>query len=465
MLLSDPAQRLPVEIMDRIFAFTQLVDLLGPWFLGAVCRSWRTIAWSSPELWTYLYIQLGCLKKRRPLIIDITSQWLARSGTLPLSVQIEGSRWDDNLTDGLSPLFDLLGEYVGRCQVLILNGVKVDDITRVFNKIDNQTFREIDSNLEHMELVFPNTTQFERRRNELEPHLLDLSRYDRLSKVELAGVFPSHFRTNWSKLTEASLWLNSHLVLEEFIGLLEAAPRLVRCKVRGLGGYAGQGFPRFHSSHRLVHKHLDYLRLVIDYQYPRTIETLFSAITLPSLTDLDLKSFGDDLYFSGNVMTSFIERSGCVLRGLRADFCPINSENEEDFNRFLQASPHITTLGLLSVTDCFFNRLAIRPEDCGDDLPFLPSLGEFQYLGGRTFSWQAFEQSLWRFEAKAKVVDRPIYMSLRSEFEILEESLTRRLAILNVDVHCRRRNLITASLDHWDGNVEQIVDEDEEEDT
>jgi hypothetical protein len=169
--------------------------------------------------------------------------------------------------------------------------------------------------------------------------------------------------------------------------------------------------------------------------------------------------------FPGNTMTSFIERSGCMLHRLQAGFL-LNSENEEDFNRFLQANPHIATLKLTSVTDCFFNRLAIKPEDLGDDMPFLPSLSEFTYSGPRTFSWQAFEQSLWRIEASigkgpnAPLVG-PFYFSLRSEIEILNESLTRQVATLQrekkmiFDISSRQGSWIQASLRHWGINPEE----------
>ncbi|KAF4611613.1 hypothetical protein D9613_004510 [Agrocybe pediades] len=100
---------LPVEVLSRIF-FLCFSDRVGGKYwepgytdvsvqleIGAVCRSWRQVAWSSPELWTGIVLgrrftssfhvcnQYGILK-----------EWIKRSGALPLKVSISENPLDDD---------------------------------------------------------------------------------------------------------------------------------------------------------------------------------------------------------------------------------------------------------------------------------------------------------------------------------------------------------------------------------
>ncbi|KAF4611794.1 hypothetical protein D9613_004472 [Agrocybe pediades] len=95
---------LPVEVLSRIFKAcfpdntNDITDddwepghkhVAIPLRIGAVCRTWRHIAWSSPELWT------GVLLSRRfnssSRVCDqygIIKEWISRSGALPLNVYV-----------------------------------------------------------------------------------------------------------------------------------------------------------------------------------------------------------------------------------------------------------------------------------------------------------------------------------------------------------------------------------------
>ena len=58
-----------------------------PWTLGAVCREWRTIAWSDPRIWTHPNIRIEgyCALDIR---IQLATEWIQRSLDLPLSVYL-----------------------------------------------------------------------------------------------------------------------------------------------------------------------------------------------------------------------------------------------------------------------------------------------------------------------------------------------------------------------------------------
>ncbi|KAF4612079.1 hypothetical protein D9613_004484 [Agrocybe pediades] len=97
---------LPVEVLSRIFyaCFSRnpnkfmtndgdwspsYYSIAVPLRIGAVCRTWRHIAWSSPELWTG--IVLGRRFNSSSHVCnqyDIIKGWISRSGVLPLRVYI-----------------------------------------------------------------------------------------------------------------------------------------------------------------------------------------------------------------------------------------------------------------------------------------------------------------------------------------------------------------------------------------
>lgn len=55
--------------------------------LGAVCQRWRQLAWATPELWTSLRIALPPFQNNEELL-QLVSEWLERSSTLPLTVYL-----------------------------------------------------------------------------------------------------------------------------------------------------------------------------------------------------------------------------------------------------------------------------------------------------------------------------------------------------------------------------------------
>ena len=85
--------------MDRLSAvspftcFTKLKeDLSIPLSLGAICSYWREIAWSTPSLWSSLFIHAPGVRdsssSSHTMPSGIAREWLARSGQLPLSIRI-----------------------------------------------------------------------------------------------------------------------------------------------------------------------------------------------------------------------------------------------------------------------------------------------------------------------------------------------------------------------------------------
>jgi len=99
--IHDPfIHKLPSEIGSHIFRlslptfdfrvdFSERRELVaGPLRLGAVCREWRKLAWTTPYLWDTLYISIhsstsSFLAKSLP---GLLREWLGRSGAFPLAI-------------------------------------------------------------------------------------------------------------------------------------------------------------------------------------------------------------------------------------------------------------------------------------------------------------------------------------------------------------------------------------------
>lgn len=98
----SPIETIPPEVLCHIFLlYTQrsshpTLDLnVGPINLLRICRLWRTVALSTPELWCRLEIDFEFIQKIRRLPFNrlgrmphFVKQWLERSGGLPLDVVV-----------------------------------------------------------------------------------------------------------------------------------------------------------------------------------------------------------------------------------------------------------------------------------------------------------------------------------------------------------------------------------------
>ncbi|KAF9005018.1 hypothetical protein BDQ17DRAFT_371811 [Cyathus striatus] len=135
--ISSSVSHLPVEILSEIFTYAAPYDarpeidtkpqLLSPFFLGAVCKRWREIAWTTPTIWTNVSVFLS-RASRYPIQVELLQDWLKRSGGLPLTIKLVwNARYpfaDENWTSAMTerddpkPIIDLLLTYASRWEVI-----------------------------------------------------------------------------------------------------------------------------------------------------------------------------------------------------------------------------------------------------------------------------------------------------------------------------------------------------------
>ncbi|KAJ7776180.1 hypothetical protein B0H16DRAFT_1858945 [Mycena metata] len=135
----------PFEIAAKIFLHC-LIDNAepdihsAPLLLGRICRHWRSVALSSPELWTCFSrtIHITCGRgflevspSRYASLLEVLQLWLSRSATRPLKLTIryEGIR----IQPLPSPIHRLLLQHADRWEHITL-GLPRSDLVELFEK-------------------------------------------------------------------------------------------------------------------------------------------------------------------------------------------------------------------------------------------------------------------------------------------------------------------------------------------
>ncbi|KAJ7275649.1 hypothetical protein C8J57DRAFT_1177321 [Mycena rebaudengoi] len=91
-----PILTLPTEITSEIFVHflppypecPPVTGLFSPEFLRQICRTWREIALSTPQLWRAIQLRLPTTSPTKAL--DLLRTWVSRSKDCPLSISLHG---------------------------------------------------------------------------------------------------------------------------------------------------------------------------------------------------------------------------------------------------------------------------------------------------------------------------------------------------------------------------------------
>ncbi|KAF7297284.1 F-box domain-containing protein [Mycena indigotica] len=93
--LLSPIRRVPIDVLRLIFIHTlpdtrntALSDNEGPLLLSRVCKEWREITHTTPQLWSSLHIVVPTTEPYISNLKRMLDTWLVRSGAMPLSVKI-----------------------------------------------------------------------------------------------------------------------------------------------------------------------------------------------------------------------------------------------------------------------------------------------------------------------------------------------------------------------------------------
>ncbi|KAF4612081.1 hypothetical protein D9613_004486 [Agrocybe pediades] len=314
---------LPVEILSKIFysciseemrkvdGEPNYGDDLVPLQISAVCRTWRQVAWSSPELWTVMCFRRDFLSATHACLqYAIMKEWVSRSGALPVYVTLyeeamKGAQGGRMVAIGCR-CWELSLDLLARCS----NRWKDVDV-----EISRASFEYI---ARHLKLK-PPTRKLALASAEVWDHI---NSTDVLKLWQESEFGPQHLRINRSiRLQHISIdWKHvTHVEIRAWIpkecaSLLRYAPQLVSCLFEEVVGDASVEFPDLggppicHPSLRSLH-----------FQCCVPAAPFFDCIALPFLEEFEYSNYIIRNGMADPFLMSFFSRSSFPLKKLSLD--------------------------------------------------------------------------------------------------------------------------------------------------
>ncbi|KDR67518.1 hypothetical protein GALMADRAFT_258138 [Galerina marginata CBS 339.88] len=341
-------QQVPTEVVARIFELCVLERLpevsyrgmtkneIGmPLIIGSVCRVWRQIAFSTPQIWTSISIHLGNRHRPAqsgPTYYTLAEEWLNRSRDLPLSIHVYG----DEHSRG-NRLLELLSQHSSRWECLDLALPY-----RVASCLQGNS----------------SGTSILRR---LQLHCEDDSSYRSIGDHSFSPsnmkLYPTFVSLNCWPLKRANIeWTHAtHVDLSspdftECVEVLRRAPQLTNFK------FTDARLDMFSTSARYIVPTTPIFcpllqELHVGVSDENVIEDFFNSFTLPGL---EVLTVSDSLFTrtlpTTNSLVSFINRSSCRLTSLSL---AEGSISKVEMVLLLQEIPFVRTLRFTHMLDVF----------------------------------------------------------------------------------------------------------------
>ncbi|KAF7326196.1 hypothetical protein MKEN_00471800 [Mycena kentingensis (nom. inval.)] len=302
--LLAPIRRLPRDVVEELFvaclpsrncamSFTE-----APLLLGRVCSSWRTIAWSTPRLWSQLHISQPIMYvEDRPaedrlrmwheealaLLRDAFIAWLSRSGDCNLSISVQCSQYpspSDIFGPDKQGIVAALLPFAARWEHIRIMDITPEDFIRLQDLPALPRLRSFDlTEGYYRELSQPEFW-----------HAHNIFRAPNITRLRLSGTRfdPLLLPLRWESLTDLSIFHSSPPNMP-FYGLSSILEILTRCPnlvtlCSWLNTFTG-GVPVLnHDSVR--HTQLRGLQLDFGGDIYPLVEQVCSHLVLPGLEHL-----------------------------------------------------------------------------------------------------------------------------------------------------------------------------------
>ena len=445
--IHDPfIHRLPPEISSYIFRlcfptlnfesshlWNEAAAFTGVLNLGAVCRKWRQLAWTTPHLWDTIFITIQPSTRRSlaETLPDLLREWLSRSGMRPLTIFFrysgcsEGSDSSDlsmlsykcagkALDSAADLVIEVINLHSGRWRNLHLD-VGPDIPERFCGSIQPTQLLFLDL---AMDGGSSPTLKFVMKSKPFP------------TQLALTNFPPTMVDIGWDNITRAILW---DLTADECLEVLQRAPVLEYCMAELWDNHdvtVNLGTIILHQRLRSLNSSYDGTRF-------------FEAINVPSLEEWvhDIRGYPLPM----TAMVSLLERSGCCLKIL--DLQNISAP-PNDLSKLFQAMPSLERLILRfgsvknadGVMDDILARIFNSPssnstipsEDANHEsfLPYLQFIECMTSCGMAPFSWNHIPQ-LYRQGHRHSLM----LVSAAKESHISDETALELLKLTNDGVN------------------------------
>ncbi|KAF9530007.1 hypothetical protein CPB83DRAFT_851426 [Crepidotus variabilis] len=382
--LHDPLRKVPREIASKIFECEYAFDAYDepskdPFALGAVCRSWRAIAWSTPAIWSHVSFCINPpgLEDELPTRLELLGPYFDRSRALPLSIRVYTNNRFQFVQDNqaIERLIEILYECVERWHTLHLQ------IPVAFLPFFKRRFLDVPPSV--FKLKSLSLLIVEELRGQINLDLTPMS--SNLQRLYLDGTALTldSLKVNHAHLTHVTGWSS----VDSWMKLFIASPLLEEVDL--FEEYPNYMVSTFGPANAITHESLKSLKVTFTYQSPH-IDTLFKYSTFPNLNTL----LFDSVNCHFEALPSFLGQ----IRALKVlELWNLISSGTE-FARLLPKLPQLEELSIhqvhrMSATDLF--NAVFQPEDSLNSdkqvAAQLPNLVSFHYNG----SWEKNDH--WSF--------------------------------------------------------------------
>ncbi|RDB25980.1 hypothetical protein Hypma_006727 [Hypsizygus marmoreus] len=380
----SPIRRLPPEVLSEIFLrcqseedFIHPAPSKFPHLFSSVCSAWRSVALTTPRLWSSIEVSLtGNVVTPASSIVEL---WLIRSSSCPLSFKISGQQTsEDALPEQSSAvttqLLKLFAPHYRRWKKLHLEHIGWDLLPGLSGIPDDGMFPLLESvylegTREPADIAFIKKV---------------MQRAPRLHIVSWISLHHhSEINIPWAQLTHIKL-TGRILFVEDCLAILHAAPSLRSCSVMVS---SPENAPTQHPS--FVHQNLERLHIHALGHFSE----LLTQLTLPHLNVFSVNIS----YFETGVrpriwpQTEFIDlitRSECAIETLEFSNVDVSPEGLIECLRVtspslqcLEVSADCADPSLASVTDEVLRALTLLPFSPIADQSLVPSLSCLKFWG------------------------------------------------------------------------------------
>ncbi|KZP22121.1 hypothetical protein FIBSPDRAFT_890694 [Athelia psychrophila] len=312
----SPIRRVPPEIITEIFLICTSGCPTSPPRLAAICSRWRSIALSSPHLWSSLSLVLQ--SERLPSQTAFADMWLSHTAQLPLSIDLRGKEENDDIKSVIEVV-------VARCEQW--QTVHLSLPTKLLNfllgaagrlhNLKELTFDDMSWQTADTSIIFATALKL----NSLKIYGLDLD--DPIPQLP------------WKQLETLEIYGN--LSTRACLDMLKLTPNLLDCRILGR-------FLPGTTTHSIVTLPvLQLMALVLDQHSYAT--QFLSAMCLPALQDLYLYSLPGLTDMVAGALISLV--SGGHLVGLTLGLeAPATETTRANVIAILRAIPTLQELSL-----------------------------------------------------------------------------------------------------------------------
>jgi hypothetical protein len=242
---------------------------VNPFFLGKICHGWRDFVWSTPILWTSLYLQL--LTDNYEAQAVLLRDWLSRTGEYPISFCLDTEGFRQTRNRSPVEVLTLFASVSARWREV---EISFPNLQACFDTISTA----------ETSLPLLNTATVELNATEKE---LDLLMAPQLSELHLYCPLLRKVLAPWHQLRE---FLADGCFVDEIRFFLHNAPHIVRCTFRDIESSILEPLldqELFHLPFPL--EHLQYLELRFDSINVESTRIL-KQVRVPSLREVFLHS-------------------------------------------------------------------------------------------------------------------------------------------------------------------------------